>query len=231
MLVMAMDYKELFIERHNMYGETSKDSYRNQTKELISDKIINSFDRYDVQINFEDKQPCIVKDIENFKIRKFMFLPEAEIYLGDYIEHENFVYLALKQNTNDIFPYVECHHCNYEFPVRTETIKTVVGKLENGRPRYETKTIEITKPSVMIGNVYSSSDNSSLPLPEGSMTIYLPYHTGDTLPELNFKITVEQSQYKVTDIIHQNVIHFHKLGYKKGYVEIRLQREANTNVK
>lgn len=201
------------------------------TKHSLTQQIINSPSRADVYLNLDNsvKHMCIPSDIETYESRKFLFLPDTKIYKGDYISYDNFIYLVISHNTNDMSPQATARLCNYDFPIRSEVVKTgeIAGYHLNGKPISKTQTIYHTKPCVMTSKIYSSGENSSIPLPDGAMTIYLPFVVDDPLPELNQKITYRQSQYKVTDLIFQNVFKFDNV--EKGYVEIRLQRESNTN--
>lgn len=197
----------------------------------LTQQILHSPSRADVYLNLNNniKHVCIPTNVDTYEIRKFLFLPDTKIYKGDYISYDNFIYLVMSDNRSSIDPQATARLCNYDFPLREETIKTgdIVGRLPNGKPIYKEKTIYHTKPCVMTSKIYSSAENSSIPLPDGAMTIYLPFVVDDPLPELNQKITYRQSQYKVTDLIFQNVFKFDNV--EKGYVEIRLQRESNTN--
>ena len=225
-----MNYRDIYHKRHEAQGETYKDSFRNQSKMMANELLLNSYDRVDVRVNFTDNYPCIVRDIDGFRERKFNFPPETKTSLGDYIEHDNFIYLVMKSNTDDIYPRAETLLCNYDFPIKVEEKKTLVGKLDNGRPDYLIESISITKPCVLTTKLYSTADNSSVPLPDGSAVIYLPYSQADRPPQVNFKITHEHAQYKITDWSYDNVINYKTANEKKGYIRIHLQREANTNV-
>lgn len=224
---------ESYRERMRANGGNIVDSTKLTTKRSQLKEITTSPLRADVYLNLDEtnRYMCIPRDINTYEIRKFLFTPDTKIYKGDYIGFDGFTYLVIGANTSDTHPLATAQLCNFSIPVKTETIydKTqVIGKESNGRPIYKSETVTITKPCVMTAKIYSTADNSSVPLPDGSMSVLLPYVINDPLPELNQKITYEQSQYKVTDLIYQNVVYFGDV--KKGYVEIRLQREANTNV-
>lgn len=201
------------------------------SKHSLTQQILNSPSRADVYLNLDNtvKHVCIPTNVDTYETRKFLFLPDTKIYKGDYINYDSFIYLVISENRSSIDPQATARLCNYDFPLREETIKTgeIAGYHPNGKPIPKTKTIYHTKPCVMTSKIYSSAENSSIPLPDGAMTIYLPFVVDDHLPELNQKITYRQSQYKVTDLIFQNVFKFDNV--EKGYVEIRLQRESNTN--
>lgn len=214
----------------NVVDSTKLTTKRSQVKEITTSPL-----RADVYLNLDeaDRHMCIPRDVNTYEIRKFLFTPDTKIYKGDYIGFDGFTYLVIGANTSDTHPLATAQLCNFNIPVKTETvvnysINSIVERESNGRPIYPSQTITTTKPCVMTAKIYSTADNSSVPLPDGSMSVLLPYIANDPLPELNQKITYEQSQYKVTDLIYQNVVSFGEV--KKGYVEIRLQREANTNV-
>lgn len=199
-----------------------------ETKRLQIEYILSSPSRSDVHINMDEvnSYPCIVSDIDTFNIRRFLFLPDMKVYMGDYISHDGFLYLAIGQTTDDKFPQLICRLCNFDFPIKSEEIKTIIDHEANGKPIYKTTTIHIIKPCVMTSKIYSIADNSSMPLPEGAMTIYLPFIENEPLPEINQTITVRQAEYKVTDLIYEKVIKFDG-AIEKGYLEVRLQRVMN----
>ena len=220
-------------ERMRAKGGNIVESTKLTTKRSQLKEISNSPLRADVYLNLNEanRYMCIPRDIETYEIRKFLFTPDTKIYKGDYIGFDGFTYLVTSANTSDIHPLVTAQLCNFSIPVKTETIydKTrIIGRESNGRPIYPSETTTTSKPCVMTAKIYSTADNSSVPLPDGSMSVLLPYVNNEPLPELNQIITYEQSQYEVTDLIYQNVVYFGDI--KKGYVEIRLQRGSNTNV-
>lgn len=224
---------ESYLARLNVQGGSIQGANSRVTKLTARQSIRLSPSRKDVHLNMniDIAYPCLPSDINTFEIRRFLFEPDTPIYKGDYIQYEGFTYLITSHTTDDLYPQAIGEVCKYSFPLKTEETKTIVGKLENGRPKYEIERKEIVIPAVLTSKPYSTADNSSLPLPDGSAVIYFPYKQGDKLPELNFKITHKHSQYKITDWTYDNVERYEDIEYEKGYIEIRLQREANTNVK
>lgn len=224
---------ESYLARLNVNGGSIQDASSRVSKLTARQGIRLSPSRKDVfvNMNIDEPLPCIPSDISTFEIRRFLFEPDTPVFKGDYIQYEGFTYLITNHTTDDIYPQAIGEVCKYYFPLKVEEIKTIIGKLENGRPKYDIQKKEITIPAVLTSKPYSTADNSPVPLPDGSAVLYFPYKTGDIIPELNFKITHKHSQYKITDWTYDNVEKYEELGYEKGFIEIRLQREANTNVK
>lgn len=217
---------ESYKTRMKSTGKNPVDYSKNNTKQSNVQMIMNSPTRRSIKINNDvTEHDCLVTDINSYELREFLMLPDTVIHKGDYLHYENFTYLVTKPTANEDFPKVTAQLCNFEFPI-AETIEEVItGYTATGRPLYETVAKYITKPSVMTAKIYSTLDNSSVPLPDGAMSILLPY--SDILPEQNKTITVHHSQYKIVDLIYQNTLVIEDI--TRGYVEIRLQRESNTN--
>lgn len=224
---------ESYKARLKSEGGSIQGSSSRLTKLTARQSIRLSPSRKDVHLNMdiETPYPCLPSDIDTFETRRFLFEPDTPIYKGDYIQYEGHTYLITSHTIDDLYPQAIGEVCKYSFPLKVEETKTVIGKLENGRPKYEIQKKEITIPAVLTSKPYSTSDNDSIPLPDGSALIYFPYKEGDKIPELNFKITHKHAQYKITDWTYDNVEKYEELDFEKGYIEIRLQREANTNVK
>jgi hypothetical protein len=212
-------------------GKNIKEGTLYETKMNQFSYILDSPSRSDVIINMDEVNPLpsIVSDIDTFEYRKFLFCPDLKLYIGDYICHDNFVYLAIKQTTDSAFPQLYGQLCNFDFPLEQRIKETQIGTKPNGEPIMKKEITYLTKPCVMTTNIYSTFGNSQIVLPEGSMMIYLPYAEHEPIPQLNQVIDTENAQYKVADLSYQKVIQFGSK--RKGYIEIRLQRVMNTNDK
>lgn len=212
-------------------GKSIQQSVMLDTKMSQYAYVLESPSRRDVIINMDEvnKVPSIVSDMDTFKLRRFLFCPDIKVFMGDYICHDNFVYLAIDQTTDEAFPQLIGQLCNFDFPLEERIVKTKINERPNGEPIYKTETTYLTKPCVMTTNIYSTFGNSQIVLPEGSMMIYLPFVEGEPIPQLNQVIDTENAQYKVADLSFQKVIAFGEK--RKGYLEVRLQRVLNTNDK
>lgn len=203
-----------------------------ETKKQQVDYILDSPSRKDVIINMDERNilPSIPSDIDTFEIRRFLFMPDMKVYMGDYICHDGFVYLAMNQTTDKIFPQVIARNCNFDFPIGIREDSVQIGTKPNGEPIMKTKITHMVKPCVMTSKIYDIVSNSQVNLPAGSMSVYLPYVEGEQLPVLNQSIDYKHAQYKVTDLIFEKVILFNGV-CEKGYIEVRLQRVMNTHDK
>lgn len=208
-------------------GNNKQTSERAITKISAKNKILNSPSLSKVYL---EKQlvDCIVSDKTNYEIRTFLFLPDTEIYKGNYIEHQEQTYITIDHTLDDIYPQSFSYLCNFNFPIKTEEIKTIVGYTEQGRPKYDTQKNVITKPCAFSNKEFSNIKNESVSLPNGNAIVYIQYSTNpEENPKINQEIKFREYKYKITDIRYDNILLFK--GEEKGYLEIRLQREANSN--
>lgn len=203
-----------------------------ETKKQQVDFILNSPSRKNVVINMDERNvlPSIPSDIDTFDIRRFLFMPDMKVYMGDYICYDGFVYLAMNQTTDTMFPQAIGRNCNFDFPIDIREEKVRIDTKPNGEPIWETNIVQMVKPCVMTSKIYDIVSNSQVNLPAGSMVVYLPFVEGEKLPAINQQIDTDYAQYKVTDMNFEKVILFDGI-CKKGYVEVRLQRVMNTDDK
>lgn len=211
-------------------GNNIREATEFETKMSQISYIMDSPSRRDVIINMDELNliPSIVSDIDTFNYRKFLFCPDMKVFQGDYICHDGFIYLATDQTTDPMFPQLFGRLCNFDFPIEIGEIEEKIGEKPNGEPIIKKKIDYMIKPCVMTTKIYDSLGNAQVVLPEGSMSVYLPFIEGEPLPRQNQVINVEDAQYKVTELSYEEVLLFEGL-YRKGYIEVRLQRVLNTN--
>lgn len=211
-------------------GKSIRESTEFETKMSQISYIMDSPSRRDVIINMDELNPlpAIVSDIDTFNYRKFLFCPDMKLYQGDYICHDGFVYLATDQTTDPMFPQLFGRLCNFDFPIEIGEVEEKIGEKPNGEPIMKKHTTYMIKPCVMSAKIYDSLGNAQVILPEGSMTVYLPFVEGEALPRQNQVINVEEAQYKVTELSYEEVLLFEG-SFRKGYIQVRLQRVLNTN--
>jgi len=210
-------------DRVKASGETLQDAVIGTTKRQMIDLIMNSTSRSDVKLNDGlELLPCIVSDKDSFDIRKFLFLPDTIINVGDYIHYDSFTYLATGRKRDEIYPELTGELCNETYRVLTGQIRTINGYNDFGQPIYnymdETKDV----PCVMTNKSYSTADNSPIPLQDGSMIVKLPYIEG-MYPKINEEFNNRGTQYQVTNVSYEHVLH------EIGFVTVRLMVEADTS--
>lgn len=210
---------ESYKARINAYGGNIQESTSRASKYSQEQQILHSPSLKYVKINDEvTLRPCIVSDVETFDIRKFLFIPETKILKGEYIHYENYVYLVTKHNTDDIYPEAIGELCNSLFTLTLEGQRVEVGRDDFNRPIYDfTDSTTYNIPCVLSTKIYSTVDNSPMPLPDGSIMIKIPYKIGQ-IPPINYTFDYRGNPYKVTTIEYDNVIN------EKGFIEMRLQR-------
>jgi len=191
--------------------------------------ILDSPARRDVFLNMNEsvKVPTIPADVDTYKRRRFLFLPDSCVYIGDYICHDGFTYIAVDMITHKEMPQLIGQLCNFDFPILAGIEETEIDKKPNGEPIVAKKPKFLMKPSAITTKDYSVINNGKLNLPEGSMTAYLPYVEGEAIPAINQIVPRDTGEYKITDILTDGIVLFGD-GKKRGYWEVRLQRVVNT---
>ena len=206
-------------------GNTVKESVATSTKRQMVNYILDSPSLSYVFIDLEEtlQIPSIVSDVRTFYERRFLFLPELTVNVGDYITHRDYTYLATNKVDNEIYPQLFGELCNTEFPISVEEIKIKVGVDAVGRPIYKIEKVVIKKPCVMTDKIYSQANNSPIPLPDGAIIVKLPYSTETNhIPKINSIVDLYDNQYQVSTISMEYVIG------DVGYIEVQLQRIPTT---
>lgn len=206
-------------------GVDARQSVQNSTKRQMVNYILDSPSLSYVYINMMETVPIptIASDIRTFYERRFLFLPDLKVNVGDYITYQNKTYLAVDASDNEIYPQLFGELCNVEYPIKSIESKIKVGTDNMGRPIYKTELIEIKKPCVMTDKIYSQANNNPIPLPDGAIIIKLPYSDVDShVPEINTNVMLHSMEYKVSTISYENVCN------GKGVLEVQLQRIPTT---
>lgn len=206
-------------------GSTVKESMIYSTKHQMVNFIMDSPSLEHVFIDMQETLPIpsIVTDIRTYRERKFLFLPDMNVNVGDYITHQGMTYLAIDKVFNELYPQLTGEVCNIDFPISTEERKIKIGTDAVGRPIYKTESITISKPCVMTDKIYSQANNSPIPLPDGAIIVKLPYSKEvNHIPKVNSVVTLEDYQYKITMLSKEFVID------EIGYIEVQLQRIPST---
>lgn len=219
---------QAFRDRLQVGGNNAGESLVNSTKRQATNLLLTSptLSYITMGSNLEEmiEYPSIVSDKETFYERRFLFVPDTTTYLGDYIKHQDMFYLVVDKTYSDLYPQLFGELCN-------ETMDFIVGqtKIRNGtdkfgKPMFETIDKIESLPCVMSTKIYSTADNNAIPLPDGAMTMRIPYLNDEKLiPKINQIINKKGSQFKVTTISYEKVL---KIGTDEhGYLEVRLQRE------
>ncbi|WP_341323367.1 hypothetical protein NSQ62_07805 [Solibacillus sp. FSL H8-0523] len=212
---------DAYRNRINASGSSMQDAVYQASKRKIINDFLNSPTLSKVRLNSNlDYHSVIISDIETFYKRLILFLPETVLNVGDYVYHDDSIYLATDCKKYDLYPQLYVELCNETFVLTKEATKIIIGYDEFKRPIYESTAPTVFRiPCVMSTKIYSIVDNSAIPLPDGAMMIKLPYNP-QQIPKINYIITLRNAQYKVTTISYEKVIN------EVGYVDIRLQRET-----
>lgn len=224
-------------KRVQISGKTHPDGIKNSTKRQARNYILNSPTRSIVELlQFEEQadkslkpvsvesKTSIVSDKDTFYKRIMLFLPDEGVPLGSYLQYDNKVYLATRVSDVDGYPQAFVEYCNHMLPVKGEESRVLAGYDSLGRPQYKTIQAEYNIPCVATSKIYSVLDNSQVPLPEGAIMIYIPYHEKVNIP-VNFEFQIHGDIYQVTTVNKINVL-TDEDGKKYGYLEIRGQSDV-----
>lgn len=203
-------------------GNSKKESTQEMSKRQMVSNILDSPTMSYVFLNLNEliPTPCLVSNIRTHFERRFLFLPDSNINMGDYITtDEGLTYLATDKTYNKIQPELFGELCNEEFPISTVINKVITGENAIGRPTIKETIVEIKKPAVVSGKIYSQANNSPMPLADGSKIVKIPYSEDiKEIPKVNSIVKVDGLDYKITTITKDYVIQ------NKGYLEVQIQR-------
>jgi len=206
-------------------GKNIQEATANDTKRLQVEYILNSPSRSDVYVNMDEtiSLPCIVSDTKTFQLRRFLFMPDMKVYMGDYICHDGFIYLVIDQTTDSKFPQCFAQVCNFDYPIKTIEDEIIVGRYPTGEPIYDYITTTITIPSVLTENNYTVIDDNPIPLPDSTSKIYIPYKADEEQGlDVNREIVDRHARFKIVDFEYGKVFPF--CGKERGCLEIKLDR-------
>lgn len=215
-----MSIYDAYRARVGASGASMQDAVKNTTKRQAINYIMSSPTLSYVRLNDDvDLTPVVESDKETFQKRIYLFLPDTVINVGDYIhQSNNAIYLATDQDKDDIYPQLIGELCNEFFELVTEATKVIIGYNDFNRPIYRNVGAQTYLiPCVLTSKIYSTIDNSAIPLPEGSLMIRMSYDPLK-IPPINYVFTYRGSPYKVNTISYENVVK------EVGFVEMRLER-------
>lgn len=217
-----MSYFDAYKARVSPNGESMQDSTLSSAKRKAANDIMRSPTLSYVKLNDGlSDVPVIISDKETFHKRTFLFIPDTVINVGDYIrQQDGAIYLSINQKKNDIYPQLIGELCNEVFIMKTEPTRVTIGYDDFKRPIYrDIGSKDIPIPCVATDKIYSTIDNSAIPLPDGALMIRIPYDV-NLIPKVNYIFNQRGREFKVNTISYDNVID------EIGYLEIRLQSET-----
>lgn len=227
-----------FRGRVQVSGKDHREGFRNSTKRQVKNYILNSPTRSSVEllelVEQDDKtfkletavvKDAIVSDKDSFFKRTMLFLPDEGVQLGSYVKYDSKVYLVTGISDVDGYPQSFAEYCNQTIRIKGKETRIPDGKDSLGRPKFKTIYVEYDIPCVATSKIYSVLDNSQIPLPEGAVMIYTPYHEEIDIP-VNYEFQIHGDTYQVTTVNKINVF-TDEFGKKYGHLEIRGQRDVN----
>lgn len=228
-----------FRGRMNAGGNDRRESFMNSTKRQVYNYIMNSPSRRTVdemelveqadktfKLMQKESKYSIVSDKETFYKRTILFLPDEGVRLGSYLQYDNKTYLTLDISDVDGYPQAFVDFCNFELLIEGEETRVEVDRDPQGRPIYENIRHDYSIPSVATSKIYSTLDNSQMPLPVGALYVYIPYHEKINVP-INYEFDMYGDTYQITSAPKVNLLKDEN-GELYGYLEIRGQRKDET---
>lgn len=226
---------EAFRTRMGVNGATHQEAMMNLTKRKAHNYIMGSPSRTNVEVyrlddigmgelalEHDETRYAIVSDKETFYKRTILFRPDEGVELGTYLKYGDRFYLATDISDVEGYPQAFADYCNHVLKLEGKESREIVGRDSAGRPIYKTTKPEYELPVHITSKIYSVLDNSPVPLPAGSVMIYLPYHD-EMLMYVNYTFDFQGLKYIVTTVNPVNVLTNNE-GRKYGYYEIRAQR-------
>lgn len=200
-----MNYLEKYAKRLNDGGANSKDAYINQSKIIAKQQIMDSPNLHNVYLNRDETVThyCIARDKGNYEKRKFIFVPDTVVNLGDYVTQDTLVYLLTGKDTNDITPQFIGDFCSAEFPVKYADQKIEIGTDNLGRPIYDIIPGEIKElPCVVKMNNASTAiadTNEPINLLDNQVVVTIPYTEAPSI-KYNEKFELYNDLYRIIRI-------------------------------
>lgn len=227
---------QTYIDRVNPDGITFQNSVSDSTKRQVYEYMMNSpslvsTDVMEIEeqsdktykLVLKESKPSIVSDVDSFYKRTILFAPDSEVKLGTYMNYKDDTYLITKTKGNEIYPQVDIQFCNFDFLIEVEKVRIEVRKDPQGRPVYDYIGTDYYIPSVATSKIYSTLDNSQIPLPVGALYVYVPYHEKIDIP-VNVEFEMHGDTYQATTVSKVNLLKDEN-GKLYGYLEIRGQRK------
>lgn len=226
---------ESFRARMGINGETHQEAMMNSTKRKVRNYIMNSPSKTEVEVfslehigegelilDSQGIRDAIVSDKETFYKRTILFPPDEGIEIGTYLRYKDKYYLTTDISDVEGYPQAFVDYCNYSLRLEGRETKELVGRDSAGRPQYKIDRAEYYIPAYITSKIYTVLNNSPVPLPTGSIMIYIPYHNEMNL-YINYEFEFQGLKYMFTTINSENVL-TDDMSNKYGYYEIRAQR-------
>ena len=149
-------------------GATHQMDMTTSTKRQATNYILNSPTLSYVSLDRNETTiPAIASDDNLPNTKRFLFLPDTEVNIGDYVYYEGNHYLATRRNYDTIYPELRCELCNWNFRLIVGESKIIVDRDPQGRPIYDTIRDVADYPCVLDTKVYSALSNEVMALPAG----------------------------------------------------------------
>lgn len=223
-----MNYLEKYTKRLNKEGINSKEAYMNQSKIIAKQQILDSPNLHNVYLNRNETviHYCIARDKGSYEKRKFIFVPDTVVNLGDYVTQDSLVYLLTGKDTNDITPQFTGDFCSAELPVKYADQKIEIGTDHLGRPVYEIIEGEVKMlpcvPKMNDASTAIADANEPVNLLANQVMVTIPYTEASSI-ELNEQFDLYNETYRIIRIDPSSSIN------KVGILRITGEREGRKN--
>lgn len=211
-----MSYLDSYVKRVESMGESVKESQINRSKISLDKSFKTSPSFYVVEVNDEETESIVLRT-RHYDQKKIYFKSGYSIQVGSVVKHEGNEYLILEKDRDRVYNFGMMTLCNAHFKLKTGVEEIFRGTKPSGEPVYEKIVSYKEVPCIVDSKYYSTSENASLPLPEGKLSILIQYQEADNLV-VNHRFSLYEKDYVISDLGYVHVID------GVGYMEISAER-------
>lgn len=208
------DYFQTFKDLVNQKQFQSDNSLMDRNKEVFADNFDTSPLSITITVNDVNTVAMIRQEKDSNK-KKLIFRPDTKIDIGSVIRINSSYYLTLdflSEGINEVYPTAKVQLCNSTLPIQSGKTR-VLKRNSKGEVMYNDLTGEpLTEwiegkteliPCIVESSYRVNENNDQIWLPEGEISITLPYHSE---LQLGYEFNMYGAKYKVLNFDMSKVI-------------------------
>ncbi|MDT0160276.1 hypothetical protein [Bacillus sp. AG4(2022)] len=208
------DYFQTFKDLVNQKQFQSDNSLMDRNKEVFADNFDTSPLSTTITVNDVNTVAMIRQEKDSNK-KKLIFRPDTKIDIGSVIRINSSYYLTLdflSEGINEVYPTAKVQLCNSTLPIQSGKTR-VLKRNSKGEVMYNDLTGEpLTEwiegkteliPCIVESSYRVNENNDQIWLPEGEISITLPYHSE---LQLGYEFNMYGAKYKVLNFDMSKVI-------------------------
>ncbi|TPF17935.1 hypothetical protein [Priestia megaterium] len=193
-----------YTKRVKNTGDSIANSLGNSTKTSISQSFKDSpfYKIVDIYHNgLANKYGVRIVETNNYLIRELLFLPDTKIKRGSIAEFNNYKWLVMDFNDNDLFAKARAKQCNNSITLTSNSGESVIiGYDELGRPVYDdVENEKIIIPCICDTVVQNDDTERAVNLPQEQMLVIIPYTEHEDL-DYDKELILYGSHFKIIGI-------------------------------